>query len=79
MEIKHVNTRLLTRSPLAIEVIKVDSPTKFWVHLNTCREDFDELLEDLSRRMDEDGLYTTDFTPDDIKIGEFVAIRDDRS
>jgi len=34
MKIACLNTRFLTRSPLKARIVKVDSPTKFWVQLH---------------------------------------------
>ena len=40
MEIATLNTKYLTRSPLKIKVIRVDSSSLFWIQLNNNQEDF---------------------------------------
>jgi len=37
---------------MGARVVKVVSPTLFWVHLTHCDARFDELLEDLNEYMD---------------------------
>jgi len=61
MEIECMNTRLLTRSPLAVKIIKVDSPTWFWVQLKNSHEDFNRQL---CHRHDH------------VKEGEVVAVKE---
>ncbi|KYN33838.1 hypothetical protein ALC56_11810 [Trachymyrmex septentrionalis] len=51
MEIATLNTKYLTRSPLKVKVIRMDSPTLFWVQLDNSKEDFKDLMEDLARRI----------------------------
>ncbi|KYN14656.1 hypothetical protein ALC57_13135 [Trachymyrmex cornetzi] len=51
MEIATLNTKYLTRSPLKVKVIRVDSPSLFWVQLNNSQEDFEDMMEDLAYRM----------------------------
>jgi len=75
MEIKCFNTRHLTRGSLKVKVVRVDSPTFLWVQLENQREDFQELLEDLSRRMTRRGRCLR-YRPDPIMLGEIVAIRE---
>ncbi|EGI64408.1 hypothetical protein G5I_07163 [Acromyrmex echinatior] len=50
MEIECINTKLLARSSMAVKIVKMDSPTMFWVQLKT-GEDFQDLFEKLTRRM----------------------------
>jgi len=45
------NTRHLICGSLKVKIVKVDSSTFLWVQLENSREDFEELLEDLTRRM----------------------------
>jgi len=71
MEIKCVNTRHLTRGSLKVKIVKVDSPTFLWVQLENSREDFEELLEDLTRRMTRWGHRPNHVLPD-----ELVAVRE---
>lgn len=51
MEIKHINPRLLIKNSLAVKIIKVDSPTRFWVHLMDQRKAFKEMQKELNKRM----------------------------
>ena len=77
MEIKCINTSLLSRGPLKAKVIRVDSPSFLWVHLDGTREDLDELVEDLTRRM----MRRSEFLhlpPDEIKPDTEVAVREGR-
>jgi len=75
MEIKCVNTRHLTRGSLKVRVVRVDSPTFFWVHLENSREDFEELLEDLTRRMTRRSRLLR-HRPDHVLPDELVAVRE---
>jgi len=75
MEIKCFNTRHLTRGPLKVRIVKVDSPTFLWVQLENSREDFEELLEDLTRRMTRRGRLLRQ-RPDHVLPDEIVAVRE---
>jgi len=75
MEIKCFNTKHLTRGSLKIRIVKVDSPTFLWVQLENSREDFEELLEDLTRRMTRRGRLLR-HRPDHILPNEIVAVRE---
>lgn len=77
MEIQFINTRLLTRGPLAVKIVKVDSPTQFWVQLKNSQEDFKDLLDDLNRRMTRRGSRLH-HQSDHVLPGEIVAIREGR-
>jgi len=78
MEIKCVNTRHLTRRSLKVKIVKVDSPTVFlWIQLENSREDFEELLEDLTRRMTRRARLLR-HRPDHILPDELVAVREGR-
>lgn len=77
MEIQCINTRELARSPLTVKIIKVDSPTIFWVHLKHNRDDFQEMLEELTRRMTRIGRILR-HRPDHVVEGEIVAIKENR-
>jgi len=60
MEIAQFNTRFLTYSLLRVKIIKVDSPSMFWVQLHNSQEDFKELIEELNREWrDETNFYIT--------------------
>ncbi|KAG5315001.1 TDRKH protein, partial [Acromyrmex insinuator] len=75
MEIESINIKLLAQSSMAVKVVKVDSPTMFWVQLKTGSEDFQDLLEELTRRMTRRELR---HRPDHVVVGELVAIRENR-
>jgi len=72
MEIE--NTRLLTRSPLAVRIIKLDSSIRFWIQLKNIHEDFKEMLDDLIRRMTRRDRQLR--RPDHVKEGELVAVKE---
>ncbi|KAG5342826.1 TDR15 protein, partial [Acromyrmex charruanus] len=57
---------------MAVKVVKVDSPTMFWVQLKTGSEDFQDLFEELTRRMTRRGHMLCH------RPGELVAIRENR-
>ena len=71
MDIRSINTKDLSRGSLHVRIIKVDSLTLLWVQLYHAREDLEELLEDLSRRMARRGrgLIHDHVLPD-----EYVAV-----
>jgi len=75
MEIKCVNTRHLTRGSLKVKIVKVDSPTFLWIQLENSREDLEELLEDLTRRMTRRARLLR-HRPDHILPDELVAVRE---
>ncbi|KYM98523.1 hypothetical protein ALC62_10764 [Cyphomyrmex costatus] len=77
MEIQAINTRQLSRGPLNIKIIKVISPTYFWVHLNPTRRYLEELLEDLTRRMTRKGRLLR-HNPDHVIPNELVAVCEGR-
>jgi len=75
MEVKCFDTRHLTRGSLKMRIVKVNSPTFIWVQLENSREDFEELLEDLTRRMTRRARLLR-HRPDHILPDELVAIRE---
>lgn len=75
MEIEYVNTRLLTRGALEARIIKVNSPTQFWVHIGKAREYLDELVDDLTHRMKRKG-HLLHLLPHSVNVGDAVAIRE---
>jgi len=75
MEIKCVNTRHLTRGSLKVKIVRVDSPTFIWAQLENSREDFQELLEDLTHRMTRRGRLLR-HRPDHVLPDELVAVRE---
>jgi len=58
-----------------VRIVKVDSPTFIWVQLENSREDFKELLEDLTRRMTRRGRLLR-HRPDHVLPDELVAVRE---
>ena len=77
MEINHIDTGLLTRSPLKVRIIKADSPTLIWVQLQNSAEDFDEMLDELQRRMTRRSRVLHQ-RPEDLQPDEIVAVHDRR-
>jgi len=75
IEIKYVNTRDLTRRSLKMKIVKVDSPTFLWVQLENSRENFEELLENLIRRMTRRARFLR-HRPDHVLPDELVAVRE---
>jgi len=75
MEIQCYHTGHLTRGPLKVRVVRVDSPTFIWVQLENSREDFADLLEDLTRRMTRRGRLLR-HRPDQVLPDELVAVRE---
>ena len=73
MDIRRINTKDLSRGSLHVRVIKVDSPTLLWVQFYHAREDLEELLEDLSRRMARRGRRLI-HNPDRVLPDEYVAV-----
>jgi len=72
MDIRRINTKDLSRGSLHVRVIKVDSPILLWVQLYHAREDLEELLEDLSRRIARRGRGLI-HNPDRVPPDEYVA------
>ena len=72
MSIKPVDTSRLSRSTMGVRIIKVISPSLFWIHLTNCDAQFAEMLEDLSiymsRKKDKLVLF-----PHALKTGMEVA------
>ena len=72
MEIECINSKQLARCSMAVKVVKVDSPTMFWVQLKTGSEDFQDLLEKLTRRIIR-REHMLRHRPDHVVVGELVA------
>lgn len=72
MEISHIDTTKLTRGPLEVTIVEVESPSSFWVRLTNSREDFIELLEDMEYKMSRKYQTHTVFFP---KPGLLVAVK----
>ena len=77
MEIATLNTRYLTRSPLKVRVIRVDSPTRFWVQLDNSKEDFKDLMEDLARRMTRRSRFPH-YRVYDVRLDDLVVVQEGR-
>lgn len=72
--IKSVNTDLLSHGPLEVRILKIESPSLFWVQLTACRH-FPEILEELNWKMPR--RHTWYFLrPDHVKKGLLVTIKD---
>lgn len=78
MDIECIDTRFLTRGQLKVKVMKVNSPAFFWVQLENSREDLEELVEDLTRRMTRKARFLH-LPPDHILPDEIVAIREGKA
>lgn len=76
MDIESIDTSLLTRRPLAVKVIKVESPTLIWVHILNGDEQFRYMLDDLQRRMTQRARYVL-YQPDDVNVDDIVAVKED--
>jgi hypothetical protein len=70
-----MDTTFLTRGSLRIKVIKVESPTLIWVHIEHAREELNELIDDLTRRMERKGRLLRE-RPDHVIPNELVAVRE---
>lgn len=75
MEIESIDTSLLTRGPLAVKIIKVESPTLFWVHLTNGALDFKYMMDDLQRRMKQREHYTL-YQPDKVYEDDVVVVKE---
>lgn len=77
MQVECINTGLLSRGPLRVRVLKVESPTYFWVMLENGLEELTELIEDLSHRMNRKS-HLLHHRPDHVQPGELCVIREGR-
>ncbi|EZA49470.1 hypothetical protein X777_12326, partial [Ooceraea biroi] len=59
IEIKTIDVTLLTRRPLAVTVIKVNSPSLIWVHIKNSQIDYQEMREDLQVAMSGNWSFET--------------------
>ncbi|KAL0128583.1 hypothetical protein PUN28_003738 [Cardiocondyla obscurior] len=75
-KIVHINTKLLTRGKLKAQIIKVNSPSLFWVQLLNSQEELEELTEDLTRRVERKSKLMH-IPPDQIKDNIVVAIKEE--
>lgn len=48
MGIQNVDTRALTRGPLEAKILRIESPSRMWIHLKNSEGGFKDLLEELS-------------------------------
>lgn len=74
MSIATINTEQLSRGTMQVRVVKVVSPTLFWVHLGHNKAYYDEFLEDLNIYMDrkKDKMR---IIPHYIKLNEVVVVK----
>jgi len=72
-----IDTHRLSRAPLEVRVLEVESPTLFWVKLKNGEGEINELLEYLSIRMKRIGKNLT-LPPDQVEIGTHVAVKEGR-
>lgn len=77
LEIPTYNTRFLARCRLPVKIVKVDSPTLFWVQLQNNQEDFKEMLENLRRRMMRRSQNLR-LRHDTLNLDEIVAVQEGR-
>jgi len=74
VDIRGINTKgYLNSGSLHVRIIKVNSPTLLWIQLYYAREDLEELLEDLSRRMARGGRGLI-HNPDRVLPDEYIAV-----
>lgn len=78
LEIPTYDTRILARCRLSVKIVKVDSPTLFWVQLQNSQEDFKEMLETLKLRMMRRG-QNLHLRHDVLSLDEIVAVQEGRS
>lgn len=74
MEIKFIESKHLTRGPLPVRIVKVTSPTLFWVHILHGEEEFQELQENLNRRMNRKAQFLHIY-PDQFKLHQLCVIK----
>lgn len=77
MQVECINTRLLSRGPLRVRVLKVETPTFFWIMLENGLGELTELIEDMSHRINR-RAHLLHHRPDHVQPGELVAIREGR-
>lgn len=75
MAIPVINPALLTRQPLKVKIVKVESPTFFWVQLENGAEEFEEYLEELARFMDRRGCFLHHW-PHNIQLDDLAVIQE---
>lgn len=78
LEIPTYNTRFLARGRLPVKIVRVESPTLFWVQLQNSQEDFKEMLDDLKRRMMRRSK-NLHLRHDILHLDEIVAVQEGRS
>ena len=76
MEIATLNTKYLTCSSLKVKVIRIDSPTLFWVQLDNSKEDFKDLMEDLARRITRSRFLH--YRVYDVRLDDMVVVQEGR-
>lgn len=75
MEIESIDVSWLTRKPLAVKIIRVESPSLIWVHLENGDIDFKNMMGDLQRRMKQREPYIL-YQPDPVEVDQIVAIKE---
>jgi len=78
MEIKCIETNLLTQGHLNVTIVKVESPLLFCVQLKNSAKNLKELEEELEFRMSRKATYLH-IWPEDFKENMTVAIKDCKS
>ncbi|KAL0098790.1 hypothetical protein PUN28_020737 [Cardiocondyla obscurior] len=73
--VSYIDTHQLTRSPLEVQVLEVESPTLFWVKLKNGEGELNELLRYLTLRMTRIGKNLT-LAPDCVEVGTLVAVKE---
>ena len=73
MEIEIIDTPKLSRSPFAIKIVRVFSPTLMWIHLQNSEESFQEMMENLNKRMNQ-----RRFVHLNTKMGDTIALETKR-
>jgi hypothetical protein len=76
MEITCINPRILPDSPLDCEIVRVFSPTLFWVQLLVRRTTFQELLNHLQSKMSSRTSRRLRHRIDHVALGELVATQE---
>jgi len=69
MEIEHLDTQKLSRSPFAVKIVRVFSPMLIWIHLENSKESFQKMMEDFNQRMNKRRFFHSN-----TKLGDIVAL-----
>jgi len=74
VRIQSINTRLLTRYPIPVRIIKVENPSFFWVQPTRCHDEFNVMIDSLNRRMARKGRFLH-MPPEEMVPEETVSVR----